>query len=90
MCGRASRWQRELTGERGKRAARVARVGASAYRSVIEFNHSMAWIKIAPWQGFGKHQQIRVRSPCLANLARRFSSAYTSPCSKMRSHNHRR
>jgi len=68
-------WRRELTGEWRKRAAWVARVGAFAYLSAIEFNHSMAWIKIAPWQGFGKHQQISVRSPRFANLARRFSSA---------------
>src|SRR5215471_14787802 len=64
------------SGANGRRGWRIVDF---AYWSVFEFNHSIARIKIRPWQGFGKHQQIRVRSPCLANLARRFSSAYTSP-----------
>ena len=54
-----------------------------------EFNHSTDLLTMSPWHGSGGHQQIKVSSPCFAISANRFSSAYTSPCSKIRSHSHR-
>ena len=56
----------------------------------FEFNHSIDLFTMSPWQDSGKHRQIRVRSPCFASSANRFSSAYTSPFILIRSHNHRR